>query len=212
MGWLIFGLLAVGLLVLLRLVAGRHRGLSMLVGAVVAIAAAGYEWQGHPSLAGHPAADIAASPPSETVFADERGRWMDRLGVDAQVLDTADAFIRNGDPAYAIGILRGAISRTPKSAMLWMGLGNALVHYADGAVTPPAVYAFEHAAMLSPADPAPEYFLGLAEALSGDLDGATQRWRRLVNDPRRGDAWRPDLAKKLMLLESLRSTGGKSAP
>lgn len=212
MGWLIFLALA---LILLGVLAWRvkfDRGLLMLAGAAVAIAAAGYEWQGRPDLGSHPGADIAKAKPSETAFADERTYWMDRVGPEAQVLDTADAFIRNGDSDYAVGVLRGAIAQSPNRPMLWTGLGNALVHYADGQVTPAAYFAFERAAQLWPHHPAPPYFLGLAEALSGNIDGAIVRWRRLLAEAPADAPWRPVVARKLMLLESLRNSAGKSAP
>lgn len=211
-GWLIFAVLAAILLGLLAWRLRFDRGLLMLVGAAVATAAAGYSWQGRPGLPGQAAEHVGGKKPMETAFADERTAWMDQVGPEAQVLDTADAFIRNGDPDYAVGVMRGAIAIAPRSPMLWMGLGNALVHYADGQVTPAAYFAFERAATLWPGHPAPPYFLGLAEALSGNIDGAIARWRRLVQDAPPDAPWLPFVAKKLMLLESLRNSAGKNAP
>ena len=54
-GWLIFVAFAIGLLGLLAWRLRMDRGLMMLCAAAVAIAAAGYSWQGRPDLGGHAA-------------------------------------------------------------------------------------------------------------------------------------------------------------
>ncbi len=211
-GWLLLAIMA---LVLFGVIAWRvrfDRGLLMLLGAAIAVAAAGYSWQGRPAAVGHPAENAEPQKPSETAFADERAQWMDSVGPEAQVLDTADVFIRSGAPDYAVGVVRGALDKAPKSPILWLGLANALVHYADGQVTPAAYFAFTRATQLWPHHPAPPYFLGLAEALSGNIDGAIVHWRRLLEDSPADAPWRPLVAKKLMLLESLRNSAGKIAP
>lgn len=200
MGWLLFLVLAVSCAAAIGWVARPRGAAVLLVGLALLVAAAGYAWQGRPALGGHSPAAAAASIP-DTVFADERHLWMERMGHDAQVLDTADALIRAGASDYAIGIVRGALTRAPRSAMLWMGLGNALVHFAGGAVTPAARYAFERASALAPDDPAPPYFLGLAYALSGDFQTADRLWRRLLATGPRDGAWRGRVAIKLAILE-----------
>jgi len=203
-GWLILGLLAVATFAAIWFVARPPRGAIELVAATLFLAVAGYAWQGNPALSGKPTPPRANHPAEDTLFASERAAWVDKMGADAQALDTADAFIRNGDPAYAVGVLRGAISRKPDSMMLWLGLGNAMVTYADGSVTPPARYAFSRAAALAPGDPAPAYFLALALAQSGDLDSAERIWRnQLANAP--ADApWRGRIMEKLILLDRAR--------
>ncbi|NIJ06642.1 hypothetical protein FHS31_000224 [Sphingomonas vulcanisoli] len=211
-GWLIFLVLAIALLGLLAWRVRLDRGLLMLAAAAVAVAAAGYSWQGRPGLGGHPGEALQDRKPGETAFADERHDWMDSVGPEAQVLDTADAFIRNGDPDYAVGVLRGAIAQAPRSPMLWIGLGNALVHYADGQVTPAAYFAFERAAQLWPGHPAPPYFLGLAEVLSGNVDAGMTRWRRLLMEAPQDAPWRSVVAERLMLVQSLRNNDGKIGP
>lgn len=205
-GWLVFVALAVPCGAALWFAARPGRAALQLVAAALLVAAAGYAWQGHPALGGHPLAPAEARPPVDTAFADERGAWMERMGRDPQVLDAADALIRTGDPDYAVGIVRGALSRSPRSAILWMGLGNALVHFADGAVTPAARFAFERADALSPGDPAPAYFLALAYALSGDLDTADGLWRRLIATAPPDAPWRPRVAARLALSRRLRTT------
>jgi cytochrome c-type biogenesis protein CcmH len=203
-GWLIFLLFALVAGGALWFFAGRGALVAQLLGATLMVAAAGYAWQGHPGLAGHAVSPSDAPAPTDPAFAQERKDWMYGVGRDAEVLDTADTLIRNGDADYAVGILRGAITREPKDAMLWIGLGNALVQYGGHVVTPAARYAYDRAAMLAPGNPAPRYFLGLAYALSGDLATADMLWTTLVRDAPSGAAWRPRVAAKLLILRRLR--------
>ena len=204
-GWIILALLAAllgaGLWVTIR----PSRAVSELIAAAVLVALAGYAWQGSPLLSGRPTGPRDNRPAPSNLFAEERGKWLDRVGVDAQALDASDGLIRGGDPAYAVGILRTAIGQRPRSAMLWIGLGNAIAQYADGMVTPPARYAFQHAAQLAPESPAPGYFLGLALAQSGDLDGAEQVWRGLVSNAQLGALWRSEVEQKLAAIDRART-------
>lgn len=205
-GWLIFLSFAGVLGVALWWFAGRSALVGQLVGAMLMVAAAGYAWQGHPGLAGHAVSPADVPTPTDPAFAQERKDWMYGVGRDAEVLDTADTLIRNGDADYAIGILRGAIAHEPKDAMLWIGLGNALVQYGGHVVTPAAHYAYDRAAQLAPDNPAPRYFLGLADALSGDLASADMLWTKLLADAPAGAAWRPRVAAKLLILRRLRAS------
>lgn len=203
-GWLILAGLALaaggGLWLALR----PKRAVGELIAAALLVALAGYAWQGSPGYSGHPTGPRDNRTAPLNLFADERGRWLEQVGVDAQALDAADGLIRNGDPEYAAGILRAAIAQRPKNAVLWIGLGNAIAQYADGMVTPPARYAFTHAAQLAPESPAPAYFLGLALAQSGDLDGAERAWRGLIASAPADAPWRGWVTEKLAAIERAR--------
>lgn len=206
-GWLILiGIAAVTLAAIL-LVARPGRGAIQVVAAGLALGCAGYAWQGHPGQAGKPTPPRASQPPGDTLFAQERTIWLERVGPEAQQLDAADAFIRNGDVAYAVGILRGAVARVPDSMSLWLGLANALVTYADGSVTPPARYAFQRAASLAPRHPAPGYFMALAYAQSGDFDTAERIWRAQLAAAPADAPWRLLVQQKLSVLERFRAAG-----
>ena len=206
MGWAILAVLAVATFAGLWF-ATRRRALAGLVGAALLLALGGYAWQGSPQYAGRPTPPRANAPPPPTGFARERKLWLAQVGPDAQVLDAADGLISRGDAGYAVGLVHAAVQADPKNALLWIGLGNALVAYADGAVTPPAVYAYRRAALIAPASPAPDYFLGLAYAESGAFDEAAKVWLALF---RRGDdaaPWKRLVAEKLMLLLRVQQAG-----
>lgn len=181
------------------------RAVVELIAAALLVGVAGYAWQGSPALIGKPTPPHANERRPTNLFADERRQWLESVGVDGQALDAADGLIQGGDPAYAVGILRAALRQRPNDAVLWIGLGNALAQVADGAVTPPATFAFEHASELAPASPAPGYFLGLALAQSGDLDGAEARWRALVANAPAGAPWRAAVDDKLNAVQRAKS-------
>jgi len=202
-GWLISLALALvvglGLFLLVRPAKG---GLYLIATALV-VGLAGYGWQASPHLAGSPV-QAAGKQGHDTLFAHERKVWLETVGFDAQQLDGADSFIGNGDPDYAVGVLRAYVERDPRSMMLWLGLANALQAQADGALTPTAHFAFERAASVAPGHPAPQYFLGLAYLQMGDVDGADATWRDLLAKAPAGAAWRDRLAARVRLIEGFR--------
>ena len=210
-GWLVFLLLAGATALGLRFAVRWGRVPIVLVAAALLVAGAGYAWQGHPGLAGRPTGPRADEAAIDSGFTAERKLWIEQVGANAQTLDAADALILRGDSDYAIGIVRGALAHAPRSSVLWMGLGNALVRYADGMVTPPARDAFDRAAALAPGNPAPTYFLAFAYAQSGDLDTAEGLWRGLLASAPPDAPWRIRVAGKLMVLSRMRATADDRA-
>jgi len=203
-GWLSV-LLALAVAGGLIVVARPARGALYLIGVALLIGLAGYAWQGSPGLAGSPTAPDAHKRGGDTLFAHERKIWLETVGFDASQLDGADAFIKNGDPDYAVGLLHAYLTREPDSMILWLGLGNALQAQADGALTPPAHYAFERAAQAAPGHSAPPYFLGLAYLQMGDVDGAEATWRALLAKTPADAPWHDKLAVRIALLQQLRA-------
>lgn len=205
MGWAILIGLCLVVLAVLWVVARPRRGGVQLLAAALALGVAGYAWQGSPRLPGKPTPPRQNHPPSDPLFAAERQIWLDRVGPDGQLLDAADGLIARGDPAYAIGILRAGLARNPRDMTLWVGLGNALVTYADGQVTPAARFAFQRAADIAPNHPAPLYFLALAYAQNGDLDSADALWRALLAAAPETAPWRVLVEQKLAISAQLRA-------
>lgn len=206
-GWIILFAIAAATLLALIAFSRPKRGAIELLGAALLLGIAGYAWQGSPALPGKPTPPRANHPASDAVFAGERRVWLGTVGPENDLLEAADNFIKRGDPAYAVGILRGGINRAPDSMILWIGLGNALFTYADGSVTPAVRYAFERASVLAPKHPAPAYFLALDYAQMGDLDSAEKIWRGLLAGSPADAPWRPLIEEKLVILARIRATG-----
>ena len=168
-----------------------------LVGAALLLGVAGYAWQGQPNLAGRPTRPPEATANPDSVFAQVRGRMMERMGPDSRALTTADAFHRQGLDNYAVGILKGELSRRPKSADLWVGLGNALVLNNQGIMSPAAQLAFQRAAEIAPDHPGPPFFMGLALAQAGQTAQAAEIWRGLLAKAPPNAPWRQDVQQRL---------------
>jgi Flp pilus assembly protein TadD len=149
-----------------------------------------------------PPAEDAKVP--DSAFALEREKLLNKFGSDADVLGTADAFHRQGLNLYAIGIIKGALAKRPKSPDLWVGLGNALVIHGQGVMSPAAQLAFERAAALAPDHPGPPFFLGLAYAQAGQFDRAEQTWRALLDRSPADAPYRAELEQRLNEIAAMR--------
>ncbi|SFR76602.1 tetratricopeptide repeat protein [Sphingomonas jatrophae] len=195
-------LAAAALLALWRL--GRlPRGSVQLAGAALFFGIAGYAWQGSPGLPGRPTPARASPRMEDDLLTTTRGTITEKMGGDAQVLDTAAAFHRQGLDAYSVGILKGAISRRPRSAELWLGLGNALIHHAGGMLSPAAAFALDRARALDPKHPGPDFLSGFALIAGGQVEEGAALWRALIARAPEGARWRNEVAGRLAMLESI---------
>jgi cytochrome c-type biogenesis protein CcmH len=197
MGWAILLIMAAIVGGVLWRFARLPQGSLELVGAALLLGIAGYAWQGSPGLAGRPTPPKPEAKQPDSEFAKTRESMMSMMGGDAQVLDTADAFHRNGLDAYSIAILRGGLEKRPRSADLWVGLGNALVIYSGGLMSPAAQLAFDRAAAIAPDHPGPPFFLGLAYAQAGQFDRAEATWAALLAKAPADAPWRADVETRL---------------
>ena len=180
-----------------------------LLGAALLIGVAGYAWQGSPALPGRPTPPPADSKQPDSVFATERTKMMERFSSDAAVLDAADAMHRQGWNRYAIAMIKGGLAKRPRSADLWVGLGNALVIHGGGMMSPAAELAFQRAAAINPDHPGPPFFMGLAYAQAGQLDKAEEVWRALLAKAPKEAPWRADLEERLAMLEAQKAGLGR---
>lgn len=169
--WL--ALIAIATLALLWLL--RLRGpVLTLAAAAIAFGCAGYAFQGRPDLAGSPRAAGEGRPALPLTGA--RVALMGQFDRSDSWLIMSENFGARGNTQDAVGILRSAVREHPNDYKLWVGLGNALTDHSR-TLSPAARFAYARAAQLAPGYPAPPFFLGLAEARSGNPQEAARLWR-----------------------------------
>jgi len=187
MGWAILLLLVALSLAALRWI-GVRGAMLQAAGAALLFGSAGYALQGRPELRGSPAVVV---PGRDYVsLAAARHAFFGNFTAEESWLRMSEALDASGDSESAVGILKNAVGRYPRSPQLWIGLGNALVDHAHG-LTPPAELAYRRAAGLAPDQPAAPFFYGLALARSGDRDGAVALWRNILAKAPPNASWRP---------------------
>lgn len=209
MGWaslLLLGAAAFALLVALRL----DRRLWSFAGAALMLGGAGYALQGSPGLPSRVATPRALVQPDDPELIALRDGMLGSYGADGAYQVAADAMMRVGDRHAAVQVLLGGLHAAPGSVLLWTGLGNAYVAHdlgqgaepgAGGQVSPPALFAFQQAARLSPRHPAPPFFLGLAHVRVGEFAQARPLWVRALALAPEGASYRRDIAVRLALLD-----------
>jgi cytochrome c-type biogenesis protein CcmH/NrfG len=115
-------------------------------------------------------------------------------------LNMADALASRGRTEDAAKLLQTQVARHPGDYKLWLGLGNALADHSRN-LSPAARMAFERAGELAPGHPAPPFFLGLAEARSGNPQEAARLWREILAGAPADASWRPLVENTLLLVQ-----------
>lgn len=202
-GYLALALLVIAAIALFWMMKLRGPMLT-LVGAALAFGSAGYALQGSPGLSGQPRVAAKRSPPMPLTGA--RQAMTGQFDYADTWLNMADALASRGNTLDAAKLLQSQVARHPGDYKLWVGLGNALTDHAR-TVTPAGRLAFERAAELAPGYPAPPFFLGLAEARSGNPEAAVRLWRQILADAPANASWRPMVEDGLLLM-----SGGAAAP
>jgi len=196
--WL--GLLALMTLALLWLM--KLRGpLLTLAAAAVAFGCAGYAMQGRPDLSGSPRSATDREPPMP--LAGARHALMGQFDAPDAWLSMSEALASRGNTEDAANLLRAQVKRYPGDYRLWVGLGNALTDHARS-LTPSARFAFQRASELAPGYPAPPFFLGLAEARSGNPKEAVRLWREILANAPPDASWRPMVEDGIVALDEAR--------
>ena len=204
MGWLTLAILtlaAFGALVLLRV----PRLLWTMVGAALMLGAAGYAWQGRPTLAAQYAKADTTDAESLDGLIQLRTQMFGRYGADGAYLTAADAMARSGSPRYEVQTILGGIKGAPRSAMLWTALGDALSRHDRGQLSAPARFAFDQAIRLAPREPGPRFFLGTAQVRATDFLAAERSWRQALALTAPTASYRGDIVERLSLLTTLRA-------
>lgn len=199
-GWIVFALLVAVLIGLLWRFAELGRDVWTFAFAAVMLGAAGYAWQGRPAQPGYPVAAAGRTIEIDPELTMLRGAMTERFGASAQWLIPADALLRGGATQTSIAFIKSGLNENPNSMTLWTALGGALVEHDSGNISPTARFAFEHAAGLVPDNPAPWFFLGLAEVRAGEFDAAEKNWSRALALTDAEAPYRDDVATRLTLL------------
>ena len=197
MGVLWLAILAVAALGLLWLLKLRGPVLTLAAAAVV-FGCAGYALQGRPDLDGSPRASAKRQPPMP--LAGARHALTGQFDYADSWLNLADALASRGRTEEAARLLQAQVARHPGDYKLWLGLGNALADHSR-TLSPAARFAFERSAELAPGHPAPLFFLGLAEARSGNSQEAIRLWREILAAAPANASWRPLVENALLLIQ-----------
>lgn len=197
----IIAILALGAIVWATLLLlGRLPGSSRVpLGVAVMFGLTGYLLVGRPGIASAPVV-AAENQGFGDPLTDPREGMSDRFGPAAQWLGLSDSFARRGKTELAAQTLEKGLQRFPRNVDLWVAFGNALVAHSGGVMTPAAAAAFDRAADINPAHPAPPFFAGLALARSGDSEGARAVWQELLSRSPKDAPWRADLVDRLAQL------------
>jgi cytochrome c-type biogenesis protein CcmH len=207
MGWIVILALALGVAGLLWRFARFDRAALQLLAAILLFALAGYAWQGRPALQGAPKASAVREEVADSDFAAMRQDLLGRFDSAGVWLTIAESYQRRGNTRAAVDIIRNGLRRTPSDAVLWVGLGNALVIHGDGLVSPAAQLAFSRAAEIAPDHPGPPFFYGLALAQSGEIGEAERIWRELLGSAPEGSPWRKTVEGRLQVIDQARAAG-----
>lgn len=169
------------------------------VAAAIVLGLVGYLLVGSPNVA---SSTVESAEPEGfgEELGDLRGVMGGSEGDAAQWLGMADGLMRGGRTGSAARLLQEALRRYPDNADLWIGYGSALVAHAGGSMTPASGMAFDRAAAINPAHPAPAYFTGLGLVQSGDFEGARRVWQQLLDRSPPDAPWREDLTMSLSQL------------
>ena len=135
------------------------------------------------------------SPP--TSLASDRHAFTGRFTPGERWLTMADAIASRGNTADAANVLVAAVKAHPRDYSLWIGLGNMLTDHGGGQLNPGARLAFERARAIAPDYPAPLYFLGVAEARSGNVAEARRLWSAVLAGAPPKASWRPLVERRL---------------
>lgn len=209
--WLWLLLVSALLLGLVAWLGAVPRATLTMVAAALMLGLTGYVLQGNPGRAGAPVA--AADPSDDAAFGEpltrENGQMSERFGPGALYLGTAERFLKRGKTALAAGTLAAGLKKYPDNVDLWVAYGNALIAHGGDTVNPAAALAFEEGQRRSPNHPAPQFFMGLALANGGDLEGAEANWADLLARTPPNAPWRADLEARLA---AVRAERGSDAP
>jgi len=164
---------------------------------------AGYAWQGSPALPGKPVKAGVAQIRFDEELAKKRREIGEQISRATPFLVMSDSYASRGETRDAANVLLPGLRKYPDDPHLWVGLGNALMAHANGAMTPAANYAFQQALSAQPDGISPSYFYGLALAQSGEFESARDVWLKLAARLPEDAELREELIRNVALLNAL---------
>ena len=185
----------------------RRRAIAVIALAIVPLSAlAVYAKLGSPGLPDAPLAERTSKPSAQADVMvlirrveehlrknPEDGRGWELLGPIYMVMGRSDEALR------AFRNARQLLGSTPERDV---GVGEALVAQAGGAVTPEAKAAFESAVERDPKNSKARFYLGFAAEKDGDKDSALKHWGIIADDGAPNDPWRNEAIRRMQQMES----------
>ena len=213
MGWAMLVAMAAVAALFLALVRFPWRMWTVAATALM-LGAAGYAWQGNPTLAGHPVAAEGKPGEIDPNLVALREAMFGKFGTYTfSYAAAADAMTRTGRPDLAAKVWVGAVRKAPEDFGLWTGLGVALAEHDGDQVSPAAQLAFDKAMAMAPQHPGPPFFLGLALVRQGKFAEARPLWVKAVQLTPDTASYRDELRVRLFLLDRfLAAQAGQTAP
>lgn len=203
-GWLGIGVLALATFVFAAFALKLPRQSWALFATTLCLGLAGYAWQGVPDQASSPRSPVPeASSQSGEQMVEARLQLFDPVQAKPSYLITSDAFARKGQFGTAASLLRKGLQDNPDHLEGWLALGMALTGHADGAVTPPALYAYGRARTIDPINPGADFFLGIAYMQRGQIRNARGVWNALLERSPENAPWVPEITARVASLDRM---------
>lgn len=200
--WLVFGALALILLVAAWFTKMPKGGMTM-VATAIALAGAGYVTQGQPGLAASPAKAVANDEGELAAALIDLRDLMDRnFGVHKASLILSDAALRRGDYAMAVAAIEGGLKQYPGNDELLNARAMVLFLAADANLTPAVELAFEKA-KASKWHPGPYYFEGLAHLSDRKPELTLPLWETAMTRGTPKGEWRTPVQAQLDALKGM---------
>lgn len=180
MSWAFILLLLVIVVAVMLLLGKFPRPLWSMLGAALLFGLAGYAWQGSPSQKGASRDAKDARPAFDEDMAKLRNSFGGQYGQTGQWITLSDGLARQGKSKESVNVLISALRAQPNDAVLWVAMGNALMHHGEGLLSPAADYSYRQAMRLAPETSAAPFFYGLALAQAGDYKASRKIWGDLL--------------------------------
>lgn len=193
----------------------RRAASAIALSAIPLLTLAIYGAVGSPDLPSLPVAERQAAPLSSLREDELVARMERRLAArpdDGEGWELiAPVYQRLGRASDAVSAWAKALRLRGETPQRLARYGEALVIDAGGVVGAPARQAFEKALAAEPGAPMPRYYLAIARAQDGDVDGALAAFRALLADAPADASWRGAVEERMRRLERRAAAGAIAA-